>query len=548
MELRIKQISSLENVLMTDCMEQKKAVTRMRALKGERISYQIMVLGDYKSRGRKEAEVIVDSPLGSNVSVRAVEHVPVRMPKYNDISDIDYISDKPGLYPDVLRPLTDSKVFLHPYYASTLWVTAIIPADFDISDFNITTTIISGEKSASSSMRIHVIDKVLPQSDLIYTQWFHGDCIASYYNVPVFSEQHWKYLDSFIALAAHTGINMILTPIFTPALDTAIGGERPTIQLIDITKNGESYSFGYDKFERWVDMCRQHGIKYFEMAHLFTQWGAKYTPKIMVNVDGENKKLFGWHVEAMSEQYKDFLKQFLPSLISELKKLNIDKYTYFHISDEPSTDPVVYASYKAAKEFVAPLLKGFKIIDALSSPAYYDDGLVELPIPATNHIEPFLKRDLPERWCYYCCGQSCDVANRFIAMPSRRNRISGVQFYLFDIVGFLQWGYNFYYSAQSLRKIDPYQINDGDFSWPAGDPFSVYPDKDGAIESLRTVVFYEGLQDRMVLKLLEQKLGKEQVVQLIYDTAKEDITFFSAPKDNAFFTQLRENIYDLLDD
>ena len=133
-------------------------------------------------------------------------------------------------------------------------------------------------------------------------------------------------------------------------------------------------------------------------------------------------------------------------------------------------------------------------------------------------------------------------------MPSRRNRISGVQFYLFDIVGFLQWGYNFYYSAKSLRKIDPYQVNDGDLSWPAGDPFSVYPDKDGAIESLRTVVFYEGLQDRMLLKLLEQKLGKEQAVQLIYDTAKEDITFFSAPKDNAFFTQLREKIYDLLDD
>lgn len=548
MELRIKQISSLENVLMTDCMEQKKAVTRMRALKGERISYQIMVLGDYKSRGRKEAEVIVDSPLGSNVSVRAVEHVPVRMPKYNDISDIDYISDKPGLYPDVLRPLTDSKVFLHPYYATTLWVTAIIPSDFDISDFNITTTVKSGDISASASMRIHVIDRVLPQSDLIYTQWFHGDCIASYYNIPVFSEQHWKYLDSFIALAAHTGINMILTPIFTPALDTEIGGERPTIQLVDITKNGESYSFGYEKFERWVDMCRQHGIKYFEMAHLFTQWGAKFTPKIIVSVDGEDKKLFGWHVEAMSEQYKDFLKQFLPSLISELKKLKIDKDTYFHISDEPSTDPVVYESYKAAKEFVAPLLKGFKIIDALSSPTYYDDGLVELPIPATNHIEPFLKRDLPERWCYYCCSQGCDVANRFIAMPSRRNRISGVQFYLFDIVGFLQWGYNFYYSAKSLRKIDPYQVNDGDLSWPAGDPFSVYPDKDGAIESLRTVVFYEGLQDRMLLKLLEQKLGKEQVVQLIYDTAKEDITFFSAPKDNAFFTQLREKIYDLLDD
>ena len=547
MELRIKQISSLEKVMLTDSMEQKHAVTRMRALKGERISYQVMVFSDYISHGRKNVSVKVDSPLGQNVTVRKVEYVPVRMPKYNDISDTDYISDKPGLFPDVLNPVEDGKLYLHPYFVTTLWITADIPSDCNLKDFDITTIVFTKDKQALTTMHIHVVDKVLPESDLIYTEWFHGDCIASYYNVPMFSDQHWQYLDSFIGLAAYTGINMILTPIFTPPLDTEIGGERPTIQLIDITKTGDKYSFSYDRFERWIEMCQKHGIKYFEMAHLFTQWGAKYTPKIIVNEDGQDKKLFGWHVEAMSELYKEFLKQFIPSLIAELKKLNIDKNTYFHISDEPSTDPSVYESYKAAKEFVAPLLKGFKIIDALSSPIYFDDGLVDLPIPATNHITPFLQRDLPERWCYYCCGQTCDVANRLIAMPSRRNRITGVQLYLFDMVGFLQWGYNFYYSASSIRKIDPYLVNDGDYSWPAGDPFSVYPGEKGAIESLRTVVFYEGLQDRMALKLLEKEIGKEKVCQIIYEVAGQDITFFSEPKDNSFIIRLRDRIYDLLD-
>ena len=53
--------------------------------------------------------------------------------------------------------------------------------------------------------------------------------------------------------AADHGMNMILTPIFTPALDTAVGSERTTVQLLDVYKNGESYTFGFDRLIRWLN-------------------------------------------------------------------------------------------------------------------------------------------------------------------------------------------------------------------------------------------------------------------------------------------------------
>ena len=43
----------------------------------------------------------------------------------------------------------------------------------------------------------------------------------------------------------------------------------------------------------------------------------------------------------------------------------------------------------------------------------------------------------------------------------------------------------------------------------------VYPANNGPIPSLRLKAFYHGLQDLMAAKLLEQKIGKDAVMQII---------------------------------
>ena len=143
-------------------------------------------------------------------------------------------------------------------------------------------------------------------------------------------------VEQYVQMAVDFGINMILTPIFTPPLDTDIGGERPTVQLVEVTKNGGRYSFDFAKLERWVAMCRRCGVEYFEFSHLFTQWGAYHAPKIMAWENGELKKLFGWETNARSPEYTGFLDQFLPALVEFIERHGIAERCYFHISDEPS--------------------------------------------------------------------------------------------------------------------------------------------------------------------------------------------------------------------
>jgi len=529
--IRAKAVSSLEKVLLTNKLEDFETVTVLKAARGERVSFQI-VAEDPVVPGVKRALamfVSVRTKLYKYLKGFHVEQVPCAMPVYEERYSGDYITDKPGLLPDVLVPLKKQKYYTQPYSLANFWFTAELPTDLEPGSYPVYISLKGDEdgKTAKVKVVIEVVDAVLPESDLRYTQWFHCDSIASYFGVKMGSERHWKLIERFMETAVHTGVNMLLTPIFTPPLDTAIGTYRPTMQLVDVEKKGESYTFDFTLLERWVRLAQKYGIEYFEMAHLFTQWGACATPKIEATVDGVKKRIFGWDVASDSEEYAAFLRRFLPALVAELDRLGIKDKCYFHISDEPvkGANRPDYVNYKKAKELVRPLLGGCRIMDALSHVDFFDEGLVECPVPNNYAVDTFLERQLPERWCYYCCGQGLKVSNRFIAMPSSRTRVMGLQLYMHDMDGFLHWGFNFYFSRHAEFPIDPYRVTDGIHAWPAGDPFTVYPYESGAIESLRAVSFYEGLQDRMLLKALEVKLGKEAVRAMVTEMAGCGVAF-----------------------
>ncbi|MBQ2742203.1 MAG: DUF4091 domain-containing protein, partial [Oscillospiraceae bacterium] len=463
-----------------------------------------------------------------------------------------YIMKEPGLAPDALIPINPEKTDLFGGRWESLWVTVDLDGTVSAGEYNIDITFEYSDRFDFStemgerdkqvvSMTVNVIDALLPPQKIKLTQWFHCDCIASYFNVKIFSEEHWAYMENFIKVAVKNGINMILTPIFTPPLDTEIGSERPTVQLVRVMKDEENYSFDFTLLDRWVEMCQSCGIKYFEMAHLFTQWGAKATPKIVAQVDGEEKRIFGWDVPSTSEMYKSFLSQFLPALDAYLKKKGIADVVYFHISDEPHGDEAK-KNYIKAKSFVEEYLSGYKIMDALSDVVFYDEGIVKLPVPASNHIAPFLQKDLPERWTYYCMGEGKGVSNRFIAMPSYRNRVIAEQMFKYNIDGFLQWGYNFYYSQLSRALINPYVITDADGAFQSGDAFSVYPYGDGAAESLRIIVFADALQDMRAMELLASRISHDKVVELIEKEAGMSIEFDQYPKSSEYILRRREII------
>ena len=539
MDFTVKQVSSLQRVFLDGKCELDE-INGGSALKGERFSYQIA----YKSDDRFFAEIAVESALSDYISIRAVGNVPSELPVYP--RDFEYSErSEAGLFPDVLYPVENNTLLVkaNNYYA--LWITAELPENVEAGQYDIRIKFLNGEKCAAESVFcLNIIDAVLPKQEMIYTQWFHCDSIANYYNAPVFGDRFWTLTESFIKTAVHTGINMLLTPVFTPPLDTEVGGERLSVQLVDVSVGDGKYEFGFDKFVRWLRLAESCGIQYFEISHLFTQWGAKFAPKIIAEVDGEKKQIFGWNTPADSDEYIAFLQAFLPELVRVIDGLGIRKQTFFHISDEPNEEQI--ESYSKAKSIVAPLLDGFKVIDALSDYEFYKSGTVSHPIPCTTEIESFIERGFPHPWTYYCCGQGGELSNRFFGMPLSATRMIGFQLFKYGIEGFLQWGFNFYNSQLSKRSIDPFSVTDADGAFPSGDAFTVYPGENGALESVRSEVFFEALQDMRAMSLLAQKIGKETAVSLIENKFGK-ITFTQYPRGFRNMLMLRKNINRELD-
>lgn len=501
-----------------------------------------------------EVKVKAVSELSPFIELRKVEAVQSDLPCYRD-HDEYVLRTEPGLYPDLLLPVQDTLSLSDRW--QSLWVTIdlrdkkaesghkeakpehekIIPGCYPVE---IAFFAPEGEKLTSAVFYLTIIDSLLPKQTLIVTEWFYADCLATYYKDEVFSEAHWRRIEQYIKTAVDHGINMILTPLFTVPLDTAVGGERPTVQLVDVKKHGNEYEFGFDRLKRWVDLCDACGVEYFEFSHLFTQWRAEHAPKIVAEENGELKKIFGWETDAAGPEYESFLDQFLPALVTFIRENGLEKRSYFHVSDEPQEEHL--KSYANASRIVNKHLYGFPVIDALSSYEFYKRGLVKRPIPASDHIEPFLENKVPELWTYYCCGQYRKVSNRFFNMPSARNRILGMQLYKYDLAGFLQWGYNFWYTQYSTRLVDPFKETDAGKAFPSGDAFLVYPGKDGPLESIRLEVFYEALQDVRALRLLEELVGREKVIATLDAGLDTPITFSEYPRDDEWLLNKREEI------
>ena len=528
----VKLISPLEKIYDSDKMPEKE-LKRFSALRNEKKSFQVAV----EALDEVDVPLSVESDL-KDIRVYTVEHVKSEFPMAKDNADDYYRFSESGYYPDLLLPVEGS---LHLKKGITvLWVETDAEPN-EAGEYSITVTV--GDKAVSVDMEI--IDAELCFDDFVYTCWFHTDCLMSYYKLEAFSEGYWRVCENFLKTAAQYGQNCVLTPIFTPPLDTEKGKERPTVQLIDITVTKGKYSFDFDKLTRWIDMAHRCGIEYFELAHFYTQWGARNAPKIMATVDGEYKRIFGWETKANSKEYKIFLKQLSVELKAYLEAKGLKDKVLIHVSDEPNMG--VLLNYYRASKYIHSLYKGYKIVDALSDPWFYKLKIVSNPIPANDHIHKFfgLKKDL---WVYYCSGQRNHfVSNRFFCNESLRTRVIGYQMYAHDIKGFLQWGYNFYYSSLSRGLINPFENTDAGKAFPSGDSFIVYPAENGTpYHSIRLKVFYDGLQDMAALKTLEKYEGKHRCLEIIEEDGKYDISFRDYPHDNDWLLNTRERVNDAI--
>ncbi len=542
-----KIISSMEKCFCDDNLSEKKQLKEISCLKNEKISFQIAYTTSEPLEPQR-CSIKAQGELSDYITINQVVNVPSTMPVLNNRYDSDYLRTKPGVFPDIIMPLHYNNHFsVVTDTLLSLWIDLELPEDVISGEYDIIFNIYGGDDSpiGKASIKIEVIDALLPESRYFHTEWLHTDCIAETYNVEVLSDEYYRLVENYISCAAENGINIILTPVFTPALDTYIGGERLTCQLVEIKRENGVYSFDFSHLDRWISICKKCGIKYFEIPPFFTQWGAKSAPKIMGFDNGEYKKLFGWETDALNNSYREFLTEFIPALIKRLKYHSIDKNTFFHISDEPELKDKEH--YRKISDLIRPLLLGYNIIDACQNPELFEKDKFSVPVVSINKVERFRKAGFNNIWVYYCGGHTLDVTNRFLAISGARTRILGIQMYADDAKGFLHWGFNFFYNRYSYDLINPYIDTCGEYFFPSGDTTLVYPAKDGKpYPSIRLKLMRDAFQDLRAMQLCEEIFGRDYVLNLISDNGRINVDYMNYPKDEEYILKLRKTINDAI--
>lgn len=552
-QLKWQILSSLKKVFPDseiECGTEGK-IPVFAGARGETVAFQIA----FRSPMGIYLKLRTESGL-KNLRMREVCLVPCELP--GNPSDPGILRSKPGLYPDPLRDIREP-LRLAQDVTRAVWFSVRLDEKMKPGTYDLRVIVSQyqypdepwktpGEFEAEIPVRIRVHAAVLPKQKLILTNWFYADCLAEYYHVRVWSEKFWSVLENYLRDYTAHGRNMLLTPLWTVPLDTRTGGERPTAQLLEISYGNGKYHFDFSRLKRWIGLGRKCGIEYFEMSHFFTQWGAEFTPKIIVEVNGRKIRKFGWHVAAQSPEYQDFLAQLMPQLLRFLRQEKLSGKCYFHYSDEPPEKSL--ENYRRSTAFLNRYVNNdeFPVIDALSSVKYFQEGLVKRPVPWFVHIDDFTKEKLPQKWCYFA-GANPGYPARSYGAPLCRYRILGVLLYLYEMDGFLHWGHNFWFTQYSRRtKLDPWKETTAGGCFTGGHIFNVYPDADGQpADALHYESFMEAMQDLRLLQLLETKIGRKAVVKLIHKGLDHELKMGDFPLEPAYLENLHDAVLKQLD-
>ncbi len=516
-------------------------------LKNEPFSFQLVYSYDSPCQ---PVTLDIDSPLPAE-SWR-IDCLPITYAA-NNFDEPGYVTNDPGIVPDLLepRPLKPSiskyaSDFFDAMYLENADYTlnaskelqsvlvTINPNGIELAAGKYKITVTLRELSdltviGHETLNLEIIDAALPEQDFYVTNWFHVDCLCDYYDCEPYSERFYELFKDYLRNMVKHRQNTLLIPAFTPALDTPIGHVRRNVQLVDIEEKNGDWSFDFSRLSRFMKTADEYGIQFFEHCHLFSQWGATKTPSIY---DRSGKLLFGWDTDAAGPEYTKFIQAYLKAYIDFAHSQGYtDDRLIFHISDEPSQ--AMLEGYQNSYYTVADLLAPFQCIDALSELDYYRKGLVKVPVASVDHAKQF-SEECDSFWLYYTCGPYAKMCtNRLITNTAARTRILGTQMYKYGAQGFLHWGYNYYYDRMSQGYIDP-KVNPCGYKNLPGCSYLAYPEKNGAVPSLREIHMRECFDDLRALKLCEALTSRNEVEALMSQVLGA-IDFTLIPEGNTMY-------------
>lgn len=166
MNYEVKLLSNLEKVFFEKPSDMAEHTTGSM-LKNEIYSFQLAVFCQNADHQQESCKIRVESELQSYITIKEVGYVPVLVPSIQIDDDDDYISKKPGLFPDPLHSIKDGEIQLANRQTRTFWV-AVEPKGEKTGTYPIILQILNNENHilAETCFALEIIEAELPETEV----------------------------------------------------------------------------------------------------------------------------------------------------------------------------------------------------------------------------------------------------------------------------------------------------------------------------------------------------------------------------------------------
>ncbi len=386
---------------------------------------------------------------------------------------------------------------LHDIQACTtqpVWLTIRVPRDVKAGTYKGTLTV-SGKSFAPMTLQVavDVLNRTLPEPK----EWaFHLDfwqnpyAVARYYNVPLWSKEHFDAMRPVMKMLADVGQKVITTTIMYKPwagqtqdhFDSMVGKTK---------KLDGSWEYDYTVFDKWVEfMMNEIGIDKQINCYTMIPWALSFD-----YYDQATSRVLYVEAKPGDALYDTYWGTFLKDFARHLKQKGWFEKAVISM-DERGLEPMMEAI-----KVIKKADPDFKISLAGSYHKEIEADLYDYCLAYGQNFTPEEKARRAKEGkissVYTCCAEP--LPNFFTFSPPAEATWTIWHAAGGNYDGYLRWSFNAW-------NLDP--LRDTRFrTWAAGDCFMVYPGpQPGTIRSsLRFERIAEGVQDMEKIRLLREE-------------------------------------------
>ena len=372
-----------------------------------------------------------------------------------------------------------------------IWVKVSVPSDARAGKYRGVVTVSAKDMQPMDLLlEVTVLNRTLPApKDWAFNLdlWQNPYAVARYYNVPLWSKEHFDLLRPVMKMLADVGQDAITASIMHKPWNGQT--EDHYDSMVGRTKKLDgTWSFDYTVFDKWVTFMKEDvGIDGLISCYTMIPWALRFD-----YYDQATSRIQFVEAKPGDQAYADYWVPFLKDFARHLREKGWFEQTAISMDERPME------AMQAAIRVIREADPEFKITLAGNYHPEIVDDLHYLAIPYGYTFPADVKAKREQNGqisCVYtCCTES--FPNIFTFSEPAEAAWTAVHAVAGGYDGFLRWSVNSW-TADPLR--------DSRFrTWAAGDTYSIYP---GPRSSIRFERLMEGLQNCEKIRVLREELA-----------------------------------------